>query len=44
MDGGHPYRNRKRIEELRELVESRHEWRAFIHRVTKSREEERLIG
>ena len=30
------------LKELRELVESRHEWRAFIHRVTKSRE--RLNG
>ena len=30
------------LKELRELVESRHEWRAFIHRVTKS--QERLNG
>ena len=30
------------LKELRELVESRHEWRAFVHRVTKSRE--RLNG
>ena len=30
------------LKELRELVESRHEWRVFVHRVTKSRE--RLNG
>ena len=30
------------LKDLRELVESRHEWRAFVHRVTKSRE--RLNG
>ena len=32
----------KGLIELRELVESRHEWRAFVYRVTKSRE--RLNG